>query len=308
MVRLQHDIRVFLASHGIGSSLQEHNGLEVIETSARVSGAARLILPLSINADSPEEAAEQSEAAFAAACSLSEADKYPLIIPEDRWNNQKGMMQQRLLAHLEIFVPIYARNCEVRRIDKNTAAEFLSRTHSYGDASCRYRYGLFLKRYTGARGIQTEDSPQPGELVAVATFSNARKWNKEGKEIRSHEWTRYASLPGVRINGGMGKLLKEFIQDAQPDDIMTYADLEWSEGGVYEQLGFSLEGRKCPVMFSIDPQWNRHPVRHETALHERHETASSERHCEEERLLRRGNLLYRNFGSNKFRLKLTDYE
>ena len=85
-----------------------------------------------------------------------------------------------------------------------------------------------------------------------------------------------------------------------PDDIMTYADLEWSEGSVYQQLGFSLEGRKSPVVFHIDPQWNRHPVHHEKAL--------PERHCGDERLLRHDNLFYQNFGSNKFRLKLTDYE
>ena len=299
MAGLTNDIREFLASQGFESSLQVRDGLEVIATYARNSGASRKIMPLSINAESPEDAAVQSEAAYAVVEALSIGNEYPLIVTEDRWINQRGMMQQRLLAHLELFVPIYARNCEVRRIEKNTAAEFLNRTHSYGDASCRYRYGLFLKRYTGARKIHSGDGPQPGELVAVATFSNARRWHKEDKEIRSHEWTRYASLPGVRINGGMGKLLKEFIKDANPDDIMTYADLEWSEGSVYQQLGFSLEGRKSPVVFHIDPQWNRHPVHNEKAL--------PEHHCGDERQLRHGNLFLQNFGSNKFRLKLTEY-
>ena len=289
MAGLINDIREFLAFHGFESSLQVRNGLEVLATSARSSGESRLILPLSLDAESLEEAEKQSEAAYEAACSLSETDEYPLIITEDRWINQKEMMQQRLLAHLEVFIPIYARNCEVRRIDKSTAAEFLSRTHSYGDASCRYRYGLFLKRYTGARKMHHGEGPLPGELVAVATFSNARRWNKEGKEIRSHEWTRYASLPGVRINGGMGKLLKEFIREAEPDDIMTYADLEWSKGDVYMRLGFTLEGHKAPVIFEVDDQWKRFPVKPGM-------TVST------------GNLYFRNFGSNKFRLKLTDYE
>ena len=87
--------------------------------------------------------------------------EYPLIITEDRWEKQKAMMQARLLAHLEVFDRIYARNCEVRKIDKRTAGDFLAANHSYGDASCRYRYGLFLKRYTGARKIQPEKGPQP---------------------------------------------------------------------------------------------------------------------------------------------------
>ena len=299
MAGLTNEIRGFLASQGFESSIQVRDGLEVIATYALTSKDARTILPLRIDAESPEEAAARSRTAYAVVEALSVGNGYPLIITEDRWNNQRDMMQQRILAHMEAFVPVYARNCEIRRIDKGTAAEFLNRTHSYGDASCRYRYGLFLKRYTGARKIQPGKGPQPGELVAVATFSNARRWNKEGKVIRSHEWTRYASLPGVRINGGMGKFLKDFIKDANPADIKTYADLEWSEGDVYGQLGFSLEGRKSPVVFHIDPQWNRHPVHNEKAL--------PEHHCGDERQLRHDNLFYQNFGSNKFRLKLTEY-
>ena len=59
------------------------------------------------------------------------------------------MMQARLLAHLEFFEQAYARNCEVRRIEKSEAEAFLKENHSYGYAACKYRYGLFLKRHTG---------------------------------------------------------------------------------------------------------------------------------------------------------------
>ena len=186
---------------------------------------------------------------------------------------------------------MFARNCEVRKIDKETAAEFLDKNHSYGDAACKYRYGLYLKRYTGKRGT---GYVEPGTLVAVATFSNARKWQKGDKIIRSYEWTRYASLPGVRINGGMGKALKAFIKDVQPDDIMSYADLEWSEGAVYEQLGFVLEGKKAPVVFVVDGQWGRFPVKPGM-------TEGADKGRDDVKI-------FRNFGSNKYRLKLTEYE
>ena len=86
-----------------------------------------------------------------------------------------------------------------------------------------------------------------GQLIAVATFSNARKWIKEGKEIRSYEWVRYASLPDLRVSGGMGRLLKTFINEVQPDDIMSYADLEWSEGRAYKALGFMEDAAKDPA-------------------------------------------------------------
>ena len=248
------------------------------------------IVPINICASSPEEAAVQSDnLRKVIAGHLSETGKYPLIIPEDRWRSQPEMMQARLLAHLEIFTPVYARNCEIRRIDKPTAAEFLGRTHAYGDAACKYRYGMFLKRSTGHIAREGRCGIPAGTLIAVGTFSNARKWIKNGKEIRSYEWTRFASLPGLRISGGMGRILKTFIEEVQPDDIMSYADLEWSEGSVYEQLGFTLEGQKNPVMFIIDEQWKRTPVRPGMT-----ETD--------------GKRFYMNFGSNKYRLKLTEYE
>ena len=286
---LQDDIFKFLTKNG----LEDRIGL---------------IMPINICAQNPEEATAQSEKLKdVIAQHLSETGKYPLIIPEDRWYRQPEMMKARLLAHLEIFTPVYARNCEIRRIDKPTAAEFLGRTHAYGDAACKYRYGLFLKRHTGhlASLCHSERSEESliGQLIAVGTFSNARKWIKNGKEIRSYEWTRFASLPGLRISGGMGKILKTFIEEVQPDDIMSYADLEWSEGTVYEQLGFTLEGKKDPVLFGVDSEWNRSPVK--PGMTEGGKTGVTDPNVIAGQT---GNLFYMNFGSNKYRLKLTEYE
>lgn len=135
---------------------------------------------------------------------------------------------------------IFARNCEARRIDKPTASAFLNAFHRLGDTTCRYRYGLFTTRTTGAG----EATMPAGTLVAVSTFSNARRWQKEDRVVSSYEWIRYASLEGVRVVGGMGKLLQTFIDDVHPDDIMSYADADWPDGGdVYRTLGFTEEAR-----------------------------------------------------------------
>ena len=132
---------------------------------------------------------------------------------------------------------VYARNCEVRRIDKPVAAAFLSAYHRMGDASSRYRYGLFVKRRTG----RSEAGLEPGTIVAVATFSNARRWKKDNGTVASYEWIRYASLPEFRVVGGMGKLLRAFIDEVHPDDVMTYCDPGWSGGDAYRELGFTEE-------------------------------------------------------------------
>lgn len=113
---------------------------------------------------------------------------------------------------------IFARNCLVTKIDKKTAEKFIEEHHILGNAKFRYAYGMFQQRKSGAKENNYID-----KLVAVATFSNARKWEKGDKIIRSYEWIRYACLENLRVVGGMGKLLNFFIKDVNPDDIMTYA-------------------------------------------------------------------------------------
>ncbi|MCQ2163494.1 MAG: hypothetical protein MJY86_09505 [Bacteroidales bacterium] len=132
---------------------------------------------------------------------------------------------------------IYARNCEVRRITKEAAEPFFAANHQLGYTRCRYLYGLFVSR-------AGTDALPVGTLVAAAGFSNPRKWVKDGQEVRSSEWVRYASLKGLGVDGGMGKTLKAFIEEVHPDDVMSYADASWSDGDVYRKLGFIEEAPK----------------------------------------------------------------
>ena len=311
------EISEFLCLNGFACVMHSRCGMTVLDVDGKC------IVPWPVMAGSPEEAQEQAQQMAELLKDIAKQGHKPIIVTEDRWRRQPEMMRARLLAHLEVFIPMFARNCEVRKIDKETAAAFLNENHSYGDAACRYRYGLYLKRYTGKRweisplaslgrndsegaveSVDVKDYIAPGTLVAVATFSNARKWQKGEKTIRSYEWTRYASLPGVRINGGMGKMLKAFIKDVQPDDIMSYADLEWSEGAVYERLGFSLEGQKAPVMFCVDGQWGRSPVK--PGMTEEVKPGMTGGAIDSHD--RTASRYLQNLGSNKYRMKLTEYE
>lgn len=160
----------------------------------------------------------------------------------NKMNGQENKIRQNM-ENPDVFHSVYARNCEIKRIDKPAAAAFLNEHHRYGDASCRFRYGIFLKRYTG-HNLKSEGRLEDGSLVAVAEFSAGRKWQKGERTVRSYEWVRYASMTGVRVIGGMGKILETFIREHKPDDIMTYAIADWSEGDVYRKLGFELEGEK----------------------------------------------------------------
>jgi len=74
--------------------------------------------------------------------------------------------------------------------------------------------------------------------------------------VNSYEWVRYASLPDCRIAGGMGKSLQAFVDDVHPDEVMTYADKEWSEGAAYTKLGFIKVEERAPVLFYVNTLTN----------------------------------------------------
>ena len=85
----------------------------------------------------------------------------------------------------------------------------------------------------------------------------------------SYEWVRYASLPGIRVVGGMGKLLNAFIQErytriqpGTPMEIMTYSDTEWGNGEVYLKLGFRYAGERPSVEYHVNKKnYTRYPQR-----------------------------------------------
>lgn len=158
---------------------------------------------------------------------------------EDRWIHSRQNVKQRLLSHFGIGKTIFARNCQVREISSLQATTFLDKYHSYRATKAKFKYGLFTKE---------------GKLVAVSTFSSPREMNREGEILDSYEWVRYSSFPDTRVVGGMGKMMKSFIDNVHPQEIMSYADREWSEGEVYLKLGFNKDSERNPVSFMINPE------------------------------------------------------
>ena len=192
--------------------------------------------------------AERLISAGAAISGWTAADR--MFLYEDRWRNSgpavRAMMRVRMGQGLRVF----ARNCEVRAVTPEAAASFLQRNHVYGSARARYRLGLFRIRSTGNAEAGMDQTPG---MVAVATFSDGRR--REDGTV-SYEWVRYASVQGVRVVGGMGRLLDAFVAtvgDGTPMDVMTYADLEWYDGRSSLRLGFKPCGDRAAVWFLCRP-------------------------------------------------------
>ena len=173
---------------------------------------------------------------------------------EDVYFTKTELVKSRILAMLGIFARLHARHCFIERIDKYTADNFLEINHLQGSVNAKFKYGLFLKpQYVERFGMVIEDIDNGKKLIALATFSGGRTM-KEGDRAgtRSYELLRFASLKRYVVVGGMDKLLKAFTMEHQPDDIMSYADRDWSDGRSYEKLGFTKIGITEPQTFFIN--------------------------------------------------------
>ena len=65
---------------------------------------------------------------------------------------------------------------------------------------------------------------------------------------KKYEWEmlRFCVKTGYHIPGGAGKLLKHFERTYRPKSLVSYADRRWSQGGLYEKLGFTLDHASRP--------------------------------------------------------------
>jgi hypothetical protein len=67
------------------------------------------------------------------------------------------------------------------------------------------------------------------------------------------ELIRFCSKLNTQIIGGANKLFKYFINNYwDGEEITTYADKRWSNGKLYEKLGFKLEHESSPNYWYIE--------------------------------------------------------
>lgn len=181
-------------------------------------------------------------------------------IYEDRWRCSKDTVSKRILSKLGVFRRIHARLCEVVSLEnckeygmapdifREKVRKFLQTHHTYG----------YLKGQKDYLLVHRQD------IVAASQFKRTYTPSEVNKEADAYEWTRYASLPDIRIAGGMGKLLKRFLADICSEspiadsnrsiEIMSYSDNEWGDGDVYRKLGFKYAGSLPPVSYHIEPK------------------------------------------------------
>jgi hypothetical protein len=149
---------------------------------------------------------------------------------EDDWDFKKEILKSQIKNWLGITEnKIWARKCEVRNIEiVDEYRDFLNENHIQGYVSSSIKIGLFYNN----------------ELVSLMTFDHFEGRKKMGE----NEWnlSRFCNKINYNIIGGASKLLIYFIKNFNPSRIISFADRSWSDGNLYNNLGFSLVNISSP--------------------------------------------------------------
>ena len=120
---------------------------------------------------------------------------------------------------------IYARRCEIYRLNSPVAVEFLNNYHIQG--SCKGQLLCLGLVYNG-------------ELYQVMTFGKSRYDKHHDVEL-----LRLCTKPGYTVVGGASKLFSYATNEFGLHNIISYCDLSKFTGDVYEKIGMNLL-RKTP--------------------------------------------------------------
>lgn len=152
-----------------------------------------------------------------------------ITIYESEWQNRNRQVKRLLRTAVgKLRGRVYARKCELRKVDIREAKAFFEKYHVQGGTGAGEHYGLYWK----------------DKLVACMRFTFGG--NDRGHGAKNRVWTlsRYATR--VSVTGGASKLFTAFIRDHNPEQVKSFSDNRYFSGAMYEKLGFSMEQEMGP--------------------------------------------------------------
>jgi len=164
-----------------------------------------------------------------------------LHIFDSEWLNarQRNIWKNIIKTKLWHNEKIYARKTYIKELSNKESFLFLNENHLQSNFnSASIRIGLFNK--------------ENNELISLMTFWKARftksLWEWTNKP---YELLRFATKWGLSIIWGAWKILKYFSDNylLSWNRIITYADLRFSNGNVYEKIGFNKIWQSKPNYF-----------------------------------------------------------
>ena len=158
---------------------------------------------------------------------------YRLItIFEDEFTNSPDIVFARLSNILNVSESkvVYARKCDVREVDKDSFNSFVNRYHLQGCGSSRIKLGLFYGN----------------DFISAMSFSKLSIAKGSAVKDGVYELNRFCSDYNYRVVGGASKLLNYFRNNYKPKTVVSYADLRWSVGNLYDKLNFDFSWSTAP--------------------------------------------------------------
>lgn len=144
----------------------------------------------------------------------------------------------KILNYLKPKREVKLKNTYIAKIEPTVANNFLSKYHLQGMCNGNIiNYGLFEK--------------DTNELLSVMTFGKSRYTKKY-----EYEWLRYAS--NAIIHRAASTMFNKFIEEYNPNSIVSYCDRSKFDGKMFSHLGFILKEEPQPSLHYHNPNKNLH--------------------------------------------------
>jgi hypothetical protein len=154
----------------------------------------------------------------------------------DEWRTRKAQCEAFLAARAGRFERrVGARACRAALVVASAARDFLEQYHVQGTNNLSLVYfGLFLE----------------SELVGLLSLGRHSRQIAQNRVVLD----RLCFKAGVQVVGGASKLLKlasAWAKDRRYDEIVSFSDNRWTDGGVYRALKFRLDRAHKPDYFYV---------------------------------------------------------
>ena len=155
-----------------------------------------------------------------------------LHIWEDDWKYKRDIIKSIIRNKVgDIKNKIFARKCEMRKVESTESNKFLDENHIQGSSPSQLRYGLYF-----------ED-----RLISLMTFGYRFTNSK-----REYELIRFCNKINTNVIGAASKLFSHFIKsNTQIKEVISYSDISLFNGNLYEKLGFNKNNLSEPNYFWI---------------------------------------------------------
>lgn len=158
-------------------------------------------------------------------------NKSYMLIYLENFKIRKSMYLSYIRSKIDKYdQTIMARKCSLKWVDQTAARIFVNQNHIQS-----------VKRIEEAVGLYDNN-----DLVGIMTFNSPHRQNiNKNSRILS----RMCFKSGVRIIGGANKMLNWYVKTKKPELIITYADHSYTDGKIYEKLGFVKKSTNDDYMY-----------------------------------------------------------